>query len=329
MLNLQQKSLRKGCFKSIVKSICYHDVGNRCMMINKKPIFIVCFARGGSNILLNLLLSHPDVCVPRGETQQVFQGGGQSFYIRIVKLLRYSPILILEKSNIMSAHKWELRSPFSPFTRKQIDRILYYDKMKALKLGQNLYKTEGIKNTLDEIKNARILCKNINGLIFLSNEFYAMYPDGTFIALLRNGLAVCEGHIRRGEDLVRIATNYEKGCQQIIYDFQHIPNYHIIRYEDIIANPTETLKKIYNLCKLDFALVKKIRLQTKKVIDKTGKHQFVHNKKSKQTIWYKPNNFMQHFIKDVNETQINRLSDKDKTTILQICKNSLQYFDYI
>ncbi len=33
MLNLHQKSLRKGCFKSIVKSICYHGVGNRCRVM--------------------------------------------------------------------------------------------------------------------------------------------------------------------------------------------------------------------------------------------------------------------------------------------------------
>jgi len=43
-------------------------------MLNVKPIFIVGFQRGGTGILMNLLLSHPNVCTPRGETHQVFRG---------------------------------------------------------------------------------------------------------------------------------------------------------------------------------------------------------------------------------------------------------------
>ena len=46
-------------------------------MLNKRPIFIIGFARGGTNIILNLLRSHPDVCSPRGETDQVFRGKGR------------------------------------------------------------------------------------------------------------------------------------------------------------------------------------------------------------------------------------------------------------
>ena len=52
------------------------DVSGNDMMFNQKPIFIVAFARGGSNILLNLLRSHPEVCSPRGETHEVFRGKG-------------------------------------------------------------------------------------------------------------------------------------------------------------------------------------------------------------------------------------------------------------
>lgn len=43
-------------------------------MLNKKPLFINAFARGGSNILMNLLMSHPGVCVSNGETHKVFKG---------------------------------------------------------------------------------------------------------------------------------------------------------------------------------------------------------------------------------------------------------------
>ena len=43
-------------------------------MMNKQPLFINAFARGGSNIIMNLLLSHPNVCISSGETHKVFKG---------------------------------------------------------------------------------------------------------------------------------------------------------------------------------------------------------------------------------------------------------------
>ena len=45
--------------------------------LSKAPIFINGFGSGGSNILVNLLLSHPEVCSPSGETQNVFRGGSR------------------------------------------------------------------------------------------------------------------------------------------------------------------------------------------------------------------------------------------------------------
>jgi hypothetical protein len=43
-------------------------------MKNESPVFVCGFERGGTNILMNLLLSHPSLCKPTGETAQVFRG---------------------------------------------------------------------------------------------------------------------------------------------------------------------------------------------------------------------------------------------------------------
>ena len=43
-------------------------------MLDKAPIFLNGFTRGGSDIIVNLMLSHPGVCAPSGETQRVFLG---------------------------------------------------------------------------------------------------------------------------------------------------------------------------------------------------------------------------------------------------------------
>ncbi len=41
-------------------------------MLNRKPIFIVAFVYGDSNIPQNLLRTHPDVCSPRDELNGTF-----------------------------------------------------------------------------------------------------------------------------------------------------------------------------------------------------------------------------------------------------------------
>ena len=298
--------------------------------LNQKPIFIVGFARGGTNILLNLLRSHPNVCSPRGETHQVFKGkGDDALSTRIMKVSRYLPITLLEQQDVFGADLWETRKPFKPLSKKRIDQIFFRDKLRAQEPSQNLYKRENERYTDEEIANSRLLCKNLNGIIFLSEQFSEMYPDATFIALVRNGFAVCEGHIRRGSKVEYIASRYEKACQQMIRDAEKIPNFHLLRYEDTVTEPRETLKKIFALADLDAEQVTKVRLQTKQVMTKEGQHEYVKGTTEKQTLWYDLDEMASHFKLDANENQIARLSDKQKSVITELCRPSLNHFGYL
>ena len=47
--------------------------------INKNPIILNCFSRGGSNILWNFFISHPSVCHPLQETLEIFGINLRSF----------------------------------------------------------------------------------------------------------------------------------------------------------------------------------------------------------------------------------------------------------
>ena len=160
-------------------------------MLNRRPIFIVGFGRGGSNILLNILRSHPDVCSPRGETQQVFYGkSDESFRTRTAKLLRYAQVAIAQRQDVFSIRNLKPRREFCAFSQRTIDRVLFDDKCQALGQTQNLYKSEAVKYTPEEIRHSRLLCKNLNGLAFLTGEFAKMYPDAMFFGLVRNGFAI-------------------------------------------------------------------------------------------------------------------------------------------
>lgn len=303
-------------------------------MLNKRPIFIVGFQYGGSNILLNLLRSHPNVCSPRGEIQEVFKGKGfpkpkEPLQVFFSKLLGYLPILISQRQDIFSLDLWQPRKQFSETTISRIDRILFYDKFKAMDPSQNLYKSEGVKYSKQEVAESRILCKLLNGNIFLTDMLYQMYPDAVFIAVVRNGFALCEGHNRRGRDIKTISQLYEKGCQKIISDSIKIENYHIIKLEDLLENPAEGINRLYKYAHLNIQEVNRVRLETKKVLTSDGKHEHIHGVKKKQLVWYDIDKIGQHFEKNVNINQIKRLTEDQMRIITDHAYNSLKYFSYI
>lgn len=303
-------------------------------MLNVKPVFIVAFARGGSNIILNILRSHPDLCSPRGETHQVFKGKpDESFKVKLEKRLKYLPILLREGMDIFSTEVWEKRPPLSEFSKKKIDRILFEDKLMARELGQNKFKFQNELYSDEDIVNSRLLTKNLNGLIFLSQELKMMYPDAIFFALMRNGYAVCEGILRRKKNknqkqLSTIAENYNKACQQIITDSKEIPDYYIYRYEDIVVNPLESIKRIYQQGGLDFAKVKRMRFESKRIMSNNGNYNVINNRKEKDLIWYDLKDLNRHLITDANENQLKLLKKDQKNLIQETCRASLEYFDY-
>lgn len=309
-------------------------------MLNKRPIFIVGFAHGGTNILLNLLRSHPGVCSPRGETQEVFRGKSrESVRIRAAKLVRYLPVLLIERRDVFSIRNFEPRPALSPWTRSWVDRTLHFEKLKALDPDQNLFKSENETYTAGEIRSSRILCKNIDGLIFLSREFSSMYRDATFFALVRDGLALCEGHIRRGAEAESAARNYEKGCQRMLEDSKIIENYHIIRYEELVGAPRETFAAICDLAGLDIGKCKKIRMQHKPVIDTRGEHTSPLDSSGdgvderdwryRQLHWYDLDRLGELLRTDLDANQRKRLSDRERGIIERECGASLRAFGYL
>jgi len=189
-------------------------------MYNKNPIFILGFQRGGTGILQNILLSHPNICKTRGELHELFHGRRKTknkikwlSFTTAIQITKYLPIMFIEMSDIFSITKFHKRKPLKKISKKIIDRVLYFEKMKAIHTNENLYKHEYIKYTNKEISSSRLLVKNLNGLIFLTENLYDLYPDAFFIGFVRNGFAVCEGHKRRGFDIEDSAMLYEKCCR--------------------------------------------------------------------------------------------------------------------
>lgn len=298
-------------------------------MRNRRPIFLVGFSRGGTNLVLNLLRSHPEVCSPRGETHEVFRGKpSEPQRVRLAKRLRALPIRLLEGREVFDAGDWTPRAPFRPWSRRFMDRALYAEKLRARADSQNRWKAPGEPYTRREIARARLLCKNVDSLILLSRELAVCYPDASFLALVRDGLAVCEGQARRGLDLSEAARRYELGCRTLAEDARGIPRFRVLRYEDLVASPQAFLKELYEAADLDPGRVSKLRLETKAVIDVDGEHRIVLGPGEKRLLWYDPADFARHLRTDANANQRARLSAEETERVESICAWSLRHFGY-
>jgi len=296
-------------------------------MLNKSPIFVNGFQRGGTNILMNLIVSHPDICMLGGETQVVFYGRRRETFKKWFPRLLSSPILISTNPYIFWPYRYEKRKMIPQFLMPYIDFLFYTSKIFA---PRNRIRDENTQNTLNEIHRSRLLCKNVNGVTLATPIFHKMYPDAAFIGLVRNGLALCESFIRRGWTAERVGEMYQIVCNQIIEDSNELKNYKLIYFEDIVQHPMETLQEVYDFLGLEIEQVSKFRLQSKRVMSKEGERGYVFGgKQDRETHWFKFDSLENYLQKDVNENQIALLTPHDKEVFLQYARSSMEELGYI
>ena len=282
-------------------------------MLNKQPIIVNGFGRGGTNILMNFLLSHPDVVMPSGELNKVFKGGGMGdrYLRRRYKKLFYDFPLKIICGDIFDRFSYSHRKPIPEIAQKYIDFVLWLEKQFANHEGHNKFKEKDISYTNKELRGARLVVKAHNGLVFMDEIFRGMYKDIRFVAVVRNGYAVCEGRMRRGQSIKEAAVLYKAVGDEIARNSDK-EDYLIVQFEDILANPLEVIERIYKHTYLNVNDVSRFRLQHKSVAVKGTKESVLQGSYDRQLVWFERDDFKSHFNPDVNINQIERLSADDR-----------------
>lgn len=71
------------------------------------------------------------------------------------------------------------------------------------------------------------------------------FPNSRFVAMVRNGYAVCEGICRKGENDVRRAARHWNRVNRLIQDDSaHLDNVLVLRYEDLVDAPEATAGRL-------------------------------------------------------------------------------------
>ena len=308
-------------------------------MLNKQPIFVNTFARGGSNIVWEILQSHPDVSAPIEETDKIIwqEAGKWKSAVNFYLSLRSGyplPNIIKEQGywmmnyGVFHANNHTERK-LNNFARKYLDNLLYTWKLKNLDHPFNKYKTPNEIYTLEELKQTRVAAKHVNGLIFLTPALIEMYPDSVHFGLVRNGLALCESRLRRKtfKEAGKFGILYDKIVDKFFEYEAKYPNFHLLKFEDLLANPKKFVHDLYDKAGLKYGDKIDLRLKAKKHINASGVHETAFQENSKY--WIELNDFFNFVNPKINENQIAHLPVHDQQLFLKFAKKSMEHLEYI
>lgn len=278
-------------------------------MFNKKVILVSGYSRGGTNILWNILQSHPLVCAPTHETGAIFR------YSEHLKFSHY--IRIANKLGFLHTR----------LSHHIIDYQLYRYKLKNLYKPDNMYKYEGKVYTKKEVADSVLCLKSVDKDIFHTDLLLEVYPNMHIVFLVRNGYAVAEGHSRRGVSIQESAKNYAsigRYMKEIITRYDRCT---IIKFEDILADPFNISSNLFRFLGFKLQKLEKIRLKSKKVIQNSDKHEVSFGIKDKK-YWFSRDQITQIIDPEINKKQISTLTSDQIKEYNNIAGKQLAEFGY-
>lgn len=299
-------------------------------MENENPIFVTGFSRGGTTILMNLLASHPEVCTV-GEIHQVFKGSNvldSAWQILTKAITRDLPLMLASGQDWISPRNWAPRTPISARTQRFIRRVLRRAKINSDHEYLNCYKAPEIRYTDGERNAARLLGKNLDGLALLSDTMVQMYPEAEVVGLIRNGFAVCEGHVQRGRSAADVGRLYRTVVEKMLSDQKRAPNYHIVKFDELVRNPIAHLKALCVRLGLNPFRLRHVRVQQRKFINASGERELVGDKEWALR-WMELDELSEFLDPQVDARQIGKLSHGDREAFLSEAGDVMERLGYL
>ncbi|MFP4643773.1 MAG: sulfotransferase [Spirochaetales bacterium] len=274
-------------------------------------IIINGFAHGGTNIAVNLLLSHPDLCYP-GETHKALAGGTKS-HGRVRRRLKRLEFELSKRRYgvgvLSDPYALDFEEPFAAGAAQWLRATLEREKRRARHESHNLWKLPGVPYRRSERAKAGILLKNNNTVGVHSDLFQKAFPDARTICLFRHPFALMESQVRKGRSPELILNVLSLTWSALREQLESSRGDHLmVRFEDILADPHRLLGELYSFAGLDVSDVAFIRLQHKAHYGSEGQYAH-HGAYDRQVVWNARNDFDCHLDPQSNIRAIERLDD--------------------
>lgn len=278
-------------------------------MINKEVILVSGYSRGGSNLLWNLLQSHPEVCAPRYEMGTIFRNHQRLKFAKFIQIARKLGII-----NTSLLHR-------------MIDLELYRHKMQTLSRDDNRYKYEDEPYAREEVKNSVLCLKSVDDDIDETDLLLEVYPGLAAVFLVRNGYAVAESHLRRGRPVAETAELYKRVGKKMSQYAKRTKKSMFVTFEEILSDPFSLSEKLYQFADLKPETLNKLRLKSKKVVNKEGRSEPAFGEADRK-YWFDRNSIQEIIVPDINQKQVSTLSPEQIRTFNEIAADTLIDFSY-
>lgn len=287
-------------------------------MKNKRMIVINGFSRGGTNILWNILQSHPEVVSSIYETGQLF------------KTLKV-PALRAPLSRLGDSKLFQL-SGLSLVFRRYVEQL----KLQNLKghphsedeLGDNRFREEGVEYSEEELPGCAICFKSLNEDIELNPLFRGISSEVRYVGIVRNGYALCHSWVKRGQDAAGIGRLYQKYAGYLLRMQRTEPHrYLVVRFEDLISDPFGYSEKLNRFLDLSPAKLSKLRLRVKNITNEKGERVTPFGEFNRK-YWFSPENVHELLVKEVSDFAVQLLTDRDRAQFERYAGSALRALGY-
>lgn len=264
---------------------------------NNKVIVINGMSRGGTNILSNMIQSHPAVCSARHETSRLFS----PFLIRKFRSIT---------DNILT-HNILRKKPFVSIVGYFIEQRLFSYKLRNFSDADDRFKSDGVLYTREEIADSAVCLRSLNETLFATPLFSQIYGERVyFIGIIRNGYGICESWKRRGVSPNKIGCYYSRYVEAMYHYAEQYPQYLIVKFEDILNHPFEKLSDIFCFAELQPTSIEKVRLKAKTILSVKGTVEVPYGRRSAK-YWLDRDSIREFLVGDIDEVQKSKLSNDD------------------
>ena len=273
-------------------------------MLNQKVIVLSGFARGGTNIVWNILQSHPQIVAPPYETGRLFAKS------RILRLLNRVPWC------------WTSR-----LTARLVDYILFRYKMQSLRHPDNRYVDAGALYSRQQMERSALCLKSVNDDIHATQLLVNVYPDLYFVALARNGYSLVDGYVRRGRTVREVAHLYHQMSTEMQRCASIVPRFIMIHFENVIQRPFEVARDLFTFVDVQPCDLEMLRLKAKRTINDRGEHGVAFGSEGRK-YWFSRNSIDRILDPSIDQTQMARLSGKVLDEFNREAGSALEFFGY-
>jgi hypothetical protein len=292
-------------------------------MTETGPIFLLGMQRGGTNQLLNALRSHPDTCWPDGELHEVLRPRREVGLAALRGWASYLPVAWRTKDALnprkapgplASRDRDWLEAALSRAARANLPEVRRYRHALA----------ESGLGPFDPSPRSRLLVKLVNYNVGLAPDLARIYPDATFVGLMRDPFGICESMMSRGTSPEAILPLYRYVGETLIKLEERGLPVTIIRLEDMIADFRRVVDDVYGACGLGREATRGLCLQRKERITAGGRVVGM----TKVDTFHDFDSVNAHMRSDVNSAARASLPPDAVRGILQSCGAIMGRFGY-